>query len=407
MGDLGDRLNALTEPVPGQPYTAAGRDRVDPVEVEYLPGGGIRATGVVAESIPDESQWRTLAAGLGLNIPDDWLVRLVRAKHDPAAWHRDGVGEDAVTRAVWRLEFAIDPPSAVADRVDLDAMFARVRKDRPKNRAETLGTGALVLSWNDWQLYKSDGDGIAGTVDRLVDGFDATVDRKRELGRLKRPVSELVIVGNGDIVEGCDIFPNQAWQLQGDLRDQVNAARRLIVQGVRTLAPHFDRVTVLAVGGNHGENRRGGKAVNRHDNLDAAVFEQAAEVIGANEDAYGHVRFLIPREDLAATVKVQGHILGVTHGHLARQSGGTEGKLRAWYDRMAGDKQPIGQADVLLSAHYHHLRVADWGGCAWVQAPAIDGGSPHFTDSYGGASRPGLLTFAMYPDRRMTDLAIL
>jgi hypothetical protein len=399
----------LAAPVPGSPYAHATRDRAV-VEVDLTPSGGMVARGILSETVTaDEGHWRQLAQDNGLTVPDGWIVRLTKARHNQAAWTRDrediGRPNTAYRAPAWVLEFAIDPPGAVADRADIDALFRQIRRDKAKPRP--LGDGAFVVSFNDWQLYKAEGDGFEGTVRRICEGIDAAQDRVRSLRRDKRSLGSLVVVGNGDIVEGCEIFPNQAYQLSGDLRDQMNAARRLIVHGVRTLAPLFDQVKVVAVGGNHGENRRGGKPINRHDNLDAAVFEQAAEVIGGNEAAYGHVSWAIPRDDLTAVVEAGGHLLGITHGHLARASGGTEAKLHGWYDRMAGDKQPIGQVDVLLTAHYHHERTADWGGCHWVQATTVDGGSAHHEQSFGGGGRRGITTFAMYPDRRFYDLLTL
>lgn len=416
MGDLGDRLESLTAPVPGSPYVAAQRQRDEQPEVHYRPDGSRYVTGVTVEGRElDESQdWRAVVVAQGLPVPDGVPVRLAKAKHNPAAWHRDGQGEDAVTRPIWVCEFTIGE-TATGGPSNVDELAARVAKDRKRKAPAPLGAGASVLSWNDWQLFKAVGYGIEGTVAGLYDDIDRAVDRTRELRRCGRELGRLVIAGTGDIVEGCEIYPNQQYETSGDQRDQMNAARRIIVDGIRRLAPLYEQVTVVAVGGNHGENRRNGKRVNRHDNLDAAVFEQAADVFAANPDAYGHVEFVIPRDDLSATVGVAGWVLGVTHAHTARQSGATpEQKVHNWYKDQAGAKQPVGDSHVLLSSHYHHKREASWGandpkrlGCYWLQAPARDGGSPQHSDTYGEEAEPGMLMFAMYPERRVHDVVVL
>jgi hypothetical protein len=244
-------------------------------------------------------------------------------------------------------------------------------------------------------------------VARIYDSFDVTIDRVKALRKLGRKYPRLVVAATGDICEGCLIYPNQSWEVQGDMRDQENTARRLIVQGLMAFAPHFEEVQVIAVGGNHGENRVDGKRINRHDNADAKVFEQAADVLAENPEAFGHVSFTVPREELAATLAVEAWVLGITHGHIAgRGAGGPEGKMYNWFKGQAAGKRPVGDAHVLLTSHYHHARMADWGGCVWLQAPTMDGGSPYFQDLSGQDATPGLLTFGMTQDRPVIDMDV-
>jgi hypothetical protein len=90
-------------------------------------------------------------------------------------------------------------------------------------------------------------------------------------------------------------------------------------------------ITVAAIGGNHGENRKNGKAFTTlGDNDDVALVESVAEIFQANPEAYGHIRFAIPTDELSLTIEVHGQIIGITHGHLARSGQGVEGKLRRW-----------------------------------------------------------------------------
>jgi hypothetical protein len=300
------------------------------------------------------------------------------------------------------VEEELDGPTS-----NIDDLVREVRAGRKPRPAAVGGEGTLVVSWNDWQLFKAAGDGIQGTVARIFASFDAVIERVEELRGLGRSYPRLLVVATGDIVEGCAIYPHQSWELQGDGRDQRNAGRRLIVEGLKRLAPHFDEVQVLVVGGNHGENRIDGKRINRHDNADCEVFEQAADVLGES-DRYSHVRFLIPREELAATVAVEGWVVGITHGHIAgKGAGNPEAKLYGWFKGQAAGKRPIGDADILVTSHFHHPRLADWGGCVWFQAPAVDGGSPQHTDLTGMDSAPGLLTFGITRTERWRDLQVI
>jgi predicted phosphodiesterase len=173
---------------------------------------------------------------------------------------------------------------------------------------------------------------------------------------------------------------------------------------------YFPEVSVMAVAGNHGENRNssGKSYTSLNDNDDLAVVEQVAEILEANPEVYGHIKFAIPTDQLSITAEVAGWVLGITHGHAARATGATpEAKLRRWLEGQSLGRRSVGDSDVLVSGHYHHLRVADWGGCVWLQAPAMDGGSDWWEQMKGERSQAGILTFAMYPEKRVADLQIL
>lgn len=381
----------------------------------YEPGIRYESSGVRVittppmEHLATEDDWQRAVAALGVEVPSGWRLRLVEARYDPAAWHRDQVGDDAVTRPVWRYRFAVEP-DASAGSDNLDELVAGILKVKPPKPAKSTGVPATqVIMWSDWQLFKSAGDGIVGTVDRITRSWAATLAAKREWSHAGYDVNDLVIIGNGDIVEGCSIYPNQSFEIQGDMRDQRNAARRLIVGGVRNLAPHYGTVRGSVVGGNHGENRQNGRRINRTDNSDAEVFESAADVLAENPDAFGHVTWQIPSDELAATIDTQGWVTGHQHGHLAAGGAGPEAKMRGWYQKQAAAKKPAGDSHILCTSHYHHERLADWGaddrtrgGCMWVQNAALDGGSPFFGDMLGDESAPSLTTFLVTEAHRMT-----
>jgi hypothetical protein len=136
--------------------------------------------------------------------------------------------------------------------------------------------------------------------------------------------------------------------------------------------------------------------------------EQVSEILAANEDAYGHVRFAVARDNVTVTVPAAGWIIGVTHGHIARSGANAESEVAVVVGEAGGGETGrIGDSDVLVSGHYHHLRVADWGGCVWLQAPAIDGGSDYWRVATGEVSQPGMLTFVTTVDQRVADISVL
>ncbi|MFJ5532476.1 hypothetical protein [Streptomyces sp. NPDC093261] len=350
------------------------------------------------DTVPeDEARWRDeIQRVTGLRLPEHRKVELTQVRY----W-----GEPAQPMVYCR--FAITDRASTPEAVDTAALLAQLRGGERRPRTAFTGETTLCLSWNDWQVAKSAGGGTAGLAERLDAAFDQAAERARELRRIGRDLGRLVVLGGGDIVEGCTIYPNQAYEIDGDRRAQVRNAVTFALDGLDRLAPLFKDVTVLVVGGNHGENRIAGNRTTRSDNDDCAVFEHAARA-AERDRRLSHVRFSIADGELAKTLDVHGWILGTTHGHVfARGSGSAEAKAYRWYSGQAAGHRPAGDCDLLVTHHYHHFAARDWGGCMWIQTPALDGGSDHFTDATGQGADPGMLSWVMSPDKRFADALIL
>jgi predicted phosphodiesterase len=296
------------------------------------------------------------------------------------------------------------------DFYDLDVLKEEIKKHKPKKVLPLMGEGVFNVVLADWQLGKPEGGGSKATAQRVLDSIDAVLGRVEELKRLKRPLGTLQIIWTGDSVEGCiGHYEMQTFGTDLDRRAQVNAVRTLLLQAIKTWSPYFEKVRIVAVGGNHGENRSAkGKAYTTlADNDDLAVIDQVRDVLEFNPETYGHVQTIIAPDHLTVTIETAGWILGLTHGHTARETGSAEAKIKSWLSRMALGRQPIGECDILVTGHYHHLRQADWGSVQWLQAPALDGGSEWFRLIRGEQSAAGVLTFATYPEAKVKDLQVL
>ncbi|MFF8789222.1 hypothetical protein [Streptomyces sp. NPDC015125] len=114
---LDSDLRALLEPASHEQNHPAQAQRTQPTAprgwetgVRYEHGGTMVVTAPSTEAQPGgEADWRERVEEMGLAIPEGFRVRLAQAKHDPAAWHRDNPGDDAVTRPVWRCRYVIEP----------------------------------------------------------------------------------------------------------------------------------------------------------------------------------------------------------------------------------------------------------------------------------------------------------
>lgn len=336
-----------------------------------------------------------------LTIPAHLDVRLERLT-------LENNGDSVATR--WWYKYKFVPRTAPADTAEVtdhQAFLKGLRRNRSKVTPKHTGTNTFGLSWNDWQTGKQEGGGTPALLSRFDQQIEATKARVRELNRIGRNVGDALIVGGGDILEGCTIFPHQMMHIDADRRRQVNVATDMILYGLDELAPLFERVRVLVVGGNHGENRVDGNRVNRTDNDDCLVFENAARVT-ARDPRLEHVSFVIAQGEPAKTLDVNGWVYATTHGQAFGKGAGTpERKAFNWYKGQAGGHLPAGDAHVLVSHHYHHHAVRDWGACLWVQTPANDGGSLQHTDLTGEAADAGMLSWVVTPEQRFTDPAIL
>lgn len=293
---------------------------------------------------------------------------------------------------------------------NLDKLKEEIKNHKRKKVEIIYGEGVFNVVLADWQLGKPEGGGTEATAQRVLNAIEAVLRRVAELKRLKRPLGTLQIIWTGDSVEGClGHYEMQTFGVDLDRRGQVNAVRTLLLEAIRVWSPHFDKVRLIAVGGNHGENRSSnGKAFTTlADNDDLAVIDQVKDVLAFNQEAYGHIEVIMAPDHLSLTVETAGWILGLTHGHTARSGSTAELKLKTWLSKMSLGRQPIGECDILVTGHYHHLRQADWGSVHWLQAPALDGGSEWFRLTTGEHSEPGVLTFATYPEKKVADLQIL
>lgn len=293
---------------------------------------------------------------------------------------------------------------------NLDKLKEEIKNHKRKKVEIIYGEGVFNVVLADWQLGKPEGGGTEATAQRVLSAIQAVLSRVAELKRLKRPLGTLQIIWTGDSVEGClGHYEMQTFGVDLDRRGQVNAVRTLLLEAIRVWSPHFDKVRLIAVGGNHGENRSSnGKAFTTlADNDDLAVIDQVKDVLAFNQEAYGHIEVIMAPDHLSLTVETAGWILGLTHGHTARSGSTAELKLKTWLSKMSLGRQPIGECDILVTGHYHHLRQADWGSVHWLQAPALDGGSEWFRLTTGEHSEPGVLTFATYPEKKVADLQIL
>lgn len=377
----------------------ARRTRNHEPSVLYAAGEPSEVTLNLKEIPETEAAWREeITRVTGLPLADHRKVELAQVRY----WGPKDEPMIYCRFVITDRPDVVSGPNAVALLRELRGGSRRARQPLCN------GDSALVLSWNDTQCGKLEGGGTEALVARWDRAIERACTRVAELRRLGRNLGELVILGGGDMVEGCNLFQNHSFEVDSDRRTQIRNMVTMILDGIDRLAPMFPKVTVMAVGGNHGENRIGYKRTTRGDNDDCAVFEHAALAV-SRDPRLGHVQFRIAQDEPAKTMEVAGWILGTTHGQVygKTSSGSIEQKVHKWFSGQAAGRFPIGDADILVTHHFHHFASRDFGGMLWIQTPAMDGGSSWLSDLNGQHSQPGMMSFVMSPENRFQDMMIL
>jgi hypothetical protein len=336
----------------------------------------------VSDVYPVEPDEAALLVGWGMD-PEVWS--LVDGSLLVNRWQMAGE---------WQYQYKARLVRRVGPVVDVDELLRGISRFKPPKPVTGDG-GALVVCLSDWQIGKADGDGVEGTVQRIVTMTDRLVRYARQMKS-----TQIYVVGMGDLLEGCDgFYAGQTFTVELDRRQQTRVVRRLFRDVVVGLSRLGVPMVVSAVAGNHGENRKDGKAfTGLGDNDDVAVVEQVAEILQANPDAFGHVQFHIPDDRLEVLFDIAGRRVGFHHGHIAGSGASPQIKQRNWWRDHAFMESPLGDAEYLVTGHYHHLSVVDHGPRVHFQCPAMDGGSRWWEERGGGRSASGTLTFMVGAD---------
>ena len=353
-------------------------------------GGFIISTPRPAGELPDA---RDLLHDFDLD-PSQWIVSNVRKSR----WQRyDGEWLEAA-----RVTLLPAKTASKALESDFEQLLTQVSKWRPSSRQKPVqGDLAALFCVGDTQYGKDAGTGTAGTVERMGNSLEASLARFKELVKAGRPIGTIVIPQLGDCIEGST---SQRGGVLGrsdlTVTQQVRIGRRILLNWVKAFAPLTDNLIIPVVPGNHDEPHR----ITLTDPVDSWQIEVASAV----QDACGenpelaHVQFRYPdRDQLSLAINLSGTMVGFTHGHITRD-------VPKWWEGQATGRTPVGGCDVLISAHYHHYKVAQVGPRLWIQTPALDGGSPWWVNSRGLESPAGIVSLVVgdgYDPRR--DLVVL
>lgn len=359
-------------------------------------------------------------------VDDDWSRVFRIFNKNPAEFE---IVDDTVRESTWQSSARADDGSrdliqlwsysarfkrkhkARLTDADIEARRAEVRKWKlPKANVDDWGTTpvAAVINLADIQGGKSEGGGVAATSQRLLDGLanvQAYIDRMSKQHNL----TELVLVNNGDPIEGCaGNYASQMFTVELNLRGQMNFVLDHWALYAKQLFPQFPKARFVSVLCNHGEFGRMGGPKNQtsdSDNAGGFLAETLRRVLDRPE--FNHVEWDIPHDAMNVYPTVANVPMGFNHGHKIQGSDATG--FEKWLNGQVRGDAGAHAAKVWVTAHRHHFQAFDLGSATAFQAPSLDGGSKWLRDMTGKYSRSGILAFLVGEHDRMnwSDLAFL
>lgn len=357
--------------------------------------------------------WNHVLQVWGLDSEQFEVVEPVEFRAWDANMGRDPVSGEVTIETLYYYKARVVSKSRLVGGLDVDEFLKDVLKAKPSKNDRSDGDGSFVVCLADWQIGKGNegrgGSGVEDTVQRVLDAKASVAARVKELRKIGRPLGTLYVAGMGDLIERCSgNYPGQTFTTELNEREQMRVTRRLLKELVVEWSKLFDRVVVLAVGGNHGEKRQDGKKfTDDGDNDDVALFETVAEALAMNPEAFSHVSFLIPEDKLYLVLNISGLNVGFAHGHKHAAGPTAQKKQQNWWEKMTFNGSNMADADVLVTGHFHHFSQVEVSrGKTHLQCPALDSGSKWFEDIGGMTSESGVLTFAVV-DGRLQDVQVL
>lgn len=372
------------------------------------PDGGEFETGTLPE--PLTGDWTAVLTGFGL---DPAIFEVAGDTVRMSKWQSSKRLENGDRDVIWlysyRASFKRRTVPVLADS-ELDVLRKKVSKWIPAKRKavssdETPCT--FVCCWADWQLGKSAGGGVDATVKRILQSFDATVERVVELRKIGRNIEEIVVAQQGDPIEMVDgHYASQTFTVELNLRSQLLIALDMFCKGLITFAGLAKRVRMINTLCNHGEwMRRGGKSITGDSDNAGGFLADATQRILENNPATSHIEFLIPQDEMMITAILSGVSVAFSHNH--KMTGKPLEFLRGQAIRILREEGR--EPDLFVTAHRHHLSVVDHGPFTELSCPPLDGGSKWYTDTSGNFSTPGTLTFLVgkHDARNFSDIQVL
>lgn len=144
-----------------------------------------------------------------------------------------------------------------------------------------------LIHATDWQLGKVTETYNMAICEQRVELFAKKIQLLTAIQRAAHPVQRAHLMFGGDMIENCDIFPGQAYEIEDSLFGQMFQCVRIGVNLINNLLATFETVEVTGEPGNHGRLGRRGQFP-AGDNADRMVYKIIAQHFESNPRVVWH-----------------------------------------------------------------------------------------------------------------------
>jgi len=273
--------------------------------------------------------------------------------------------------------------------INLPALLAEAKKAKPVT-PKGGDEKALVVCPADFQVGKTGSrGGTPELIARVYRSF-TRIEAMAKAGKYER----IYVLDLGDIIESVSNKASLNHLEGNDLStmQQVDLAASLMFDLIKRLIKYAP-ITYGSIASNHCQNRMAGQQIGR-PGLDDWGIVIAQQLRRLTKELQWDVDYLVPDpHDEGFAFRYGANTVAVIHGH---QTSRPEGIPKWWANATFGN-QFAAAANLLLTAHYHHLRDeelsqhTDGGSKFWVQATTSDAGSDWFRLTNGMDSSTGIV----------------
>jgi hypothetical protein len=283
--------------------------------------------------------------------------------------------------------------------IDLPALLSQARKKVKQNKSTAITEKALIIAPADLQVGKTGSrGGTPELIARLFESFDR-IEQQMKTGKYEI----IYILEMGDIIESVSNAAQYSQLESNDLSpmQQTDYAAAVMLELIKRAAKYAP-VVYGSVASNHCQNRFKGQQVGRPglDDWGIVILQQLRRItteLGLN------VQYLIPQpHDEGFAFQYGVNTIGAVHGHQASRPD----NIKKWWQQSTFGNQWVQAVDLLITAHFHHLRVEELGqrfdgrgSKFWVQCPTSDNGSDWYRRIAGEDSTTGILTIELHKDK--------
>jgi hypothetical protein len=266
---------------------------------------------------------------------------------------------------------------------DAALVVGHATPSRPPKDRRTKHAEVALLHTTDWQGGKVTEDFDLDVLAARIKEVTARVARITEVQRADHPVNECHILLGGDMVEGINIFPGQAYEIGAHLYEQMFRVGAIIEELVLDHLALFEKVIVWDIFGNHGRIGRRGESP-RGDNIDRMMYRITMDKFTDHPRVTWH-----HADSWKQYVEIGNYRALFVHGDQVKSYGGNLPaygiikKVLAW---ASGVLEPFQDTYI---GHYHtqqELRTANGGVIYMTGSP--ESGSEYATEFIAAKGRP-------------------